>query len=98
MASRSSQSLFYQYNVSSDDEECLMPNNFAETTPGQSNRAARLLTATRFDVNPPPNALKNWWQINPNVNDYHSDRLEMGSIFKIPDITNCGHQQEETHP
>jgi len=96
-ASRSCQSSFDPYNLSSDDEEYLTPNNGAETTPGQSNRAVRLLTAARLYLNSPPEALKNWGQINPNLNDYHSDPMEFSSTFWIPDITNWWCQQEETH-
>jgi hypothetical protein len=40
-ASQSCQSFFDPYDLSSDDEEYLTPNNVAETTPGQSDCAAR---------------------------------------------------------
>jgi len=40
-ASGSYQSSFDPYDLSSDDEEYLMPNNVAETTPGGSDRTAR---------------------------------------------------------
>jgi hypothetical protein len=40
-ASRSNQSSLDYYDLLSDDEEYLTPTNVAETTPGQSNRAAR---------------------------------------------------------
>jgi len=36
-----------------------MPNNVAETTPGQSNRADRLLTAARLNLNLHHEAAKN---------------------------------------
>jgi len=91
------QSSFDPYDLSSDDEEYLTPNNVAETTPGQSDRAARLLTSARLYLNSPPEAPKNWGQINPNLNDYHSDPMEIRSTFWIPDITDCWRQQEETH-
>jgi len=68
-----------------------------ETTPGRSNRAARLLTTARLYLNSPPEAPKNWGQINPNLNDYHSDPMEISSTFWIPDITDWWRQQEETH-
>jgi hypothetical protein len=86
-ASGSYQSSFDPYDLSSDDEEYLMPNNVPETTPGQSDHAARLLTTARLYLNLPPDARKNWGQINPNLNDYHSDPLEISSTFWIPDIT-----------
>ena len=96
-ASGSYQSSFDPYDLSSDDEEYLTPNNVAETTPGRSDRAARLLTAARLYLNSPPEAPKNWGQINPNLNDYHSDPMEISSTFWIPDITDWWRQQEETH-
>jgi len=96
-ASGSYQSSFDPYDLSSDDEEYLTPNNVSETTPGRSDRAARLLTAARLYLNSPPEAPKNWGQINPNLNDYHSDPMEISSTFWIPDITDWRRQQEETH-
>jgi hypothetical protein len=41
MASRSGQSSYAPYDLPSDDDEYLMPNNVAETTLGRSDRAAR---------------------------------------------------------
>jgi len=96
-ASGSCQSSFDPYDLSSDDEEYVTPNNVAETTPGRSDRAACLLTATRLYFNSPPEAPKNWGQINPNLNDYHSDTMEISSTFQIPDITDWCLQEEETH-
>jgi hypothetical protein len=69
----------------------------AETTPGQSDCSARLLTAARLYLNSPPEALPTWGQINPNLNDYHSDPMEISILFLIPDITNWWRQQEEMH-
>jgi hypothetical protein len=69
----------------------------AETTPGLSDRTARILTAARLYLNSPPEAPKNWGQINPNLNDYHSDPMEISRTFSIPDITDRWRQQEETH-
>jgi hypothetical protein len=96
-ASGSNQSSFDPYDSSSDDEEYVTPNNVAETTPGGSDRAARLLTTARLYLNSLPEAPKNWRQINPNLNDYHSDPMEISSTFWIPDITDWWRQQEETH-
>jgi len=96
-AAGSYQSSFDPYDSSSDDEEYLTPNNVAERTPRWSNRAARLLTATRLYLNSPPEAPKNWGQINPNRNDYHSDPMGFSSTFWILDITDWWRQQEETH-
>jgi hypothetical protein len=69
----------------------------AEMTPGQSNRAACILTAPRLYLIPPPESPKNWGQVNTNVNDYHSDHMEISSILWLPDITDWWRQQEETH-
>jgi len=96
-ASGSCQSSFDPYDLSSDDEEYLTPNNVAEMTPGRSDHEARLLTGTRLYLNFPPEAPKNWGQINPNYNDYHSDPMEISSTFCLPDITNWWREQEETH-
>jgi hypothetical protein len=96
-ASGSYQSSFDPYDLSTDDEEYLMPNNVAEMTPGRSDRAARLLTAARLYLNSPPEAPKNWGQINPILNDYHCDPMEISSTFWIPDITYWWRQPEETH-
>jgi hypothetical protein len=51
MASRSGQCSYDPYDLSSDDDEYLMPTNVSKTTPGRSNGAARLLTAARLYLN-----------------------------------------------
>jgi len=88
---------FDPYDSSSDDEKYLTPNNVAETTPGWNDRGARLLNAVRLYLNSPAEAPNNWGQINPNLNDYHSDPMEISSTFWIPDITYWWRQQEKTH-
>jgi hypothetical protein len=70
-----------------------MTKNEDETTPGRSDRAARLMTTPSLYLNSPPEAPKNWGQINPNLNDYHSDPMEISSTFWIPDITDWWCQQ-----
>jgi hypothetical protein len=85
--SGSYQSSFDPYDSSSDDEEYLMPNNVAETTPGCSDLAAHSLITARLHLNSPPEAPKNWGQINPTLNDYNSDPMEISSTFWIQDIT-----------
>ena len=87
MASRSGQSSYDPYDLSCDDQEYLMPINVAETTPGRSDRAARILTAASLFLNSPPELPHNWGQINPNLNDYQSDQMEIGRTFWLPDIT-----------
>jgi len=93
MASRSVQSSYDPYGLSSDDEEYIMPTNVAETTPGRSDRAARLLTAARLYLNSPPELPQNWGQIDLNLNDYHSDPMEISCTFWLPDITDWWRQQ-----
>jgi len=74
-----------------------MPNTVDETTPGQSDRPARLLTAAKLYLNSPPELPENWGRINPNLDDYHSDPMKISSTFWLPDLTDWWWQQEETH-
>jgi len=85
------------YDSSIDDEDYSTPNNVAETPPGQSDRAPRLLTAARLHLYMPAEAPMDCGRINLNLNDYYSDRMEISSPFWLPDITDWWHQQEETH-
>jgi hypothetical protein len=78
-ASGSGQSLFDLYDVSSNDEEYIMPINVAETTPGQSNSITLFITPTRLHLNSQREAPKNQRRINTNLNDYHSDPIEISS-------------------
>jgi hypothetical protein len=95
--SQSCQSSFDPYDLSSDDEEGITPNNMAKTRPRRSDCAPRLLTATWLYLNSLPKAPTNWGQINPNLNYYHSNPMEFSSTFWILDITDWWRQQEETH-
>jgi len=97
MASRSGQSSYHPYDLSSDDEEYLMPNTVAETTPGQSDCAACLLTSARLHLNSSPELWHNWGQIDPILNEYHSNAMEISSTFLLPDHTDWWRQQEEMH-
>jgi hypothetical protein len=92
MASRSGQSSYDPYDFYRDDEEFLMPDNEAKMTPGRSNFAARLLTAARLYWKSPHEVPQHWGQINPNLNDYHSDAMEFSSTFWLPDITDWWRQ------
>jgi len=69
MAFESGQFAHDPYDLSSDDEEYLMPNNVAEMTPGLSDRAARLLTAARLYLHSPSELPQYRGQINPNLDD-----------------------------
>jgi hypothetical protein len=96
-ASGSCQSSFDPYDLSSDDEEYLTPNNVAETAAGQCYSRVHLLSAVRLYLKLSPEPPKNWGQINPNHNDYHSDPMEISSTFWISDITNWWCHQEAMH-
>jgi hypothetical protein len=78
MHCQSVQLSFEPYYLSCDDEEHVTPENFAEMIPGPINHAAhaaRLLTAARLHLNSPPESPQNWGQVNPNLDDYHSDLI-----------------------
>jgi hypothetical protein len=68
-----------------------------KSTPGRSDRAAGLFTAPSLYLNSPPELPQNWGRINLNLNDYHSNPMEISRTFWLPDITNWWQQQEETH-
>jgi hypothetical protein len=55
------------------------------------------LTEARLYLTSTPELPLNWGQINPNLNNYHSDPMEISSTFWLLDITNWLRQQEETH-
>ena len=93
-ASGSYQSFFDPYDSSSDDDEYLTPTNVTETTHGRSDHAARLLTTARLYLNSPPETPKKWGEINPNLNDYDSNQMEISNTFWLPDITDWWRQQE----
>ena len=76
-ASGSCQSSFDLYDLSSDDEEYLTPTNVAETTPWRRDFPAHLLTAARLNWNSAPEAPMNCVRINPNLNDDHSDPMQI---------------------
>jgi len=96
-ASGSYQSSIDPYDLSSDDEDYLTPNNMVEMTPGQSDHTARLLTPARLHLNSPPEAPKNWGRIYPNLNDYHSDLMDISSTFWTPDLADWWRQQQKIH-
>jgi hypothetical protein len=87
MSSRSGQSSYDPYDLSSDDDEYLMPNTLAKTTPRQSDSAARIVAAARPYLNSPPELPQNWGHIHLNVDDYYSDPMEISSTIWLQDIT-----------
>jgi len=96
-ASGSFQSSFDPCDLSSGDEDYLMPNNVAKTTPRWSDQAARVLTTTRLNLNSLPESSKNCWQVNPDLNDYHSDRTEISRTFWILDNTEWWCHRKKMH-
>jgi hypothetical protein len=62
-------------------------NNVTETTPGQSDRAACLLTTASPYLIMPPEELKNRGQIDLNPNDYHFEPMEKSRTYWIPHLT-----------
>ena len=78
MSLGSGQSSFDPYHRTTNDEASLVPKNVAETTPRQSNHAAHLLPTARLYLDPPPEVTMNWGQIDLNLNDYHSNPVEIG--------------------
>jgi len=96
MASRSSQFSYDTYDVFSDDDDYWMLESVAATTPGWIDRAARLLKAPRLHLNSTPELPQIWGQVNPNLNDYHSDPMVISSTFWVSDTTDWWHQQETT--
>jgi len=74
-----------------------MTNTVAETTPRRRDRAACILTTARLCMNPLPKLPNNWGQVDLNLNDYHSNPMEISSRFWIPDIANWRRHKDETH-
>jgi len=98
MASGPGQSFFDPQHLSCNEEDYLMPKNMAETTPGCSDCPASLLTGARLNLNSPPESPMNLGQVYTNMNDYHSNPMEISITFWIQDITERWRQQMETHP
>jgi len=78
-ASGFDQSSFDPNDLSSDYEKYLTPETIAEMTPRLSDCAEPVLTAARLYLDSPPASPQNWGQVNPNLNDYHSDAMEISS-------------------
>jgi hypothetical protein len=97
IASTSCQSYSDPSDWSSSDENYLMRKNVAQTTARQSNGASHLLAPGMLSLNSPSELPHHSGQINPKHNDYHSNCMEFGSTFWIPDITDWWCQHEETH-
>jgi len=97
MASGCSPSSFDPDDFSSDDKIFSTPNYVAETTPRPSNRAPCILTTARLYWNSLAESPKNWGRVNPNLDDYHSNPIEIGSTFWILDITDWWRKREEMH-
>jgi len=74
-----------------------MHENVAETSPRWSDHPVHLSTAARLYLNSLPESPKYWGQVNPNLQNYHSDSMEISITFWVPDISNWCRQPEETH-
>jgi len=85
------------YDLFSNDEEYLTPDNVAETTPRRSDHAACFLVTARLHLKSPSEAPKNWGQIDPNPNDYPTNPIESRSTIWLPDITDWLRQPEVMH-
>jgi len=88
---------FDPYDLSSDDKEYWTPKSVPEATPRWRDRTACWMTAGRLYFNLPPEAQKNLGQVNPNLNKYQSDSMEISRTFWLPDDTDWWRQQEQTH-
>jgi len=96
-ASGFGQSSFDPYELSSNTDGYVMPKCVAAMTPRRSDGTAHWLTDARLYLNSPPKSPKNWGQLNPNVNDYHSNHMEISGTFWLPNVTHWWRQAEETH-
>jgi len=74
-------SSFDPYEFCSNDEDDYTPNIVADTTPGRSDHASHILTAAQLYFNSPPESPKNWWENNPNFNNYHSNEYRLAVHF-----------------
>jgi hypothetical protein len=97
IAARCGQSSQDPYDWSNNDEEYLMPKCVVKTTPRRSDCASCLITSARLYLNSTPESPKTWGQVYADVNESHSDPMEIHSLFWLPDISSWWHQQEETH-
>jgi len=97
MPSISGQLSYDAYDLSSDDDEYIMPKIVAEMMRWRSDHAVCLMTATRHYLNSPPELPWGWGQINPNLHDYNANPMEIRSRFWVLDITDQWCQQEETY-
>jgi hypothetical protein len=68
-----------------------------EITLGRSDHTAHSWIAATLCLNSQPEVPNHWGQIIPNLNNYHSDRMEISSTFWLPDITDWWRRQEEMH-
>jgi len=83
-------------DLSSVNDEYLPPNNVAGTTPGQCDCAPRLMTPAMLYFNSPPETPKNRGQFISELNEYHSDPMEIRSTVRLRDITDWWRLQKET--
>jgi len=95
MTAGSAQCSFDLYDLRSNDQVFLPPTNTAESTPRQTDCTVPILAAARLYFNSKLRSSENLGPVNPDVNDYHFDPIEISSKFWLPAITDWWHQQEE---
>jgi hypothetical protein len=95
--SESGQSSGDPYHLSSDDEEYLTSTIGAGMTPRQSNCKLSVLAATTLYLSQLVEAPMNCGQVNPYLNDSHTDPMEISYTLSLPNITDWWRQQDETH-
>jgi hypothetical protein len=83
--------------LSSSDKVYLRAKSIAETTSRQSNYVSCSLTPAGLNISAPPELLHNLGQINPNINNYHTNCVGIISIYCVPDITARWCQQNQAH-
>jgi hypothetical protein len=74
-----------------------MPKSIAEMTPGRIDWAICYMTTARHYLNSWADVPLHWQQLNPNLNDCHSDCMEISSTCWLLDITDWWCQQGEMH-
>jgi len=95
-ASASGQCSTDLYELSSKNEEYVMPRQVTEMTPGECTRAVCVLTAPMLNLTLPHELQKHWGHVNQNQNQVHSHPIAITNACWIPDITDWWHQKEET--
>lgn len=81
------QSSFDHCDMSSDDEEYLTCKPVAKITPRQTDHTVHLPPAGRLYFISPHEQQQNWGQVDPDVNNYHSDPMAISNTCWLLDVT-----------